>query len=166
MVKIAAGADTVECYRGRMGEAYVGVAFPVIAPNGYSGEIEIMVGVDTAGVVQGIAILQHRETPGLGAKIETEDFRNLYKNKSLSDPEVWDVTKDGGTFRQITGATISSRAVTHAVARGLEFFRDNTDVIFSHDQAAPLAPPVLELKPMELKNNTGADSIEAGATER
>ncbi|MCK4236935.1 MAG: RnfABCDGE type electron transport complex subunit G [Candidatus Krumholzibacteria bacterium] len=112
-------------YRGIEGDSIVGVAFSVIAPNGYSGEIEIMVGVDTAGVVQGIEILQHRETPGLGAKIETIIFRDRFKGKSLKDPEHWDVVKDGGTFKQITGATISSRAVTNTVARGLEFFEEH-----------------------------------------
>lgn len=116
------GADSVTFYRGRKGTDIVGVAFSVIAPNGYSGEIEVMVGVNTDGIVQGIEVLLHLETPGLGAKIETEGFRDQYKGKSLKDPEVWDVMKDGGSFKQITGATISSRAVTHAVARGIEFF--------------------------------------------
>ena len=133
-----ADKDTLTCsdesssykfYRGRMKGEIVGVAFTVIAPNGYSGDIKVMVGVDTAGVVQGIEILDHRETPGLGAKIETADFRDQYKGRSLSDPEVWDVMKDGGSFKQITGATISSRAVTHSIARALEFFAANRETI-------------------------------------
>jgi electron transport complex protein RnfG len=123
------GSDSVTFYRGRKGRDVVGVAFSVIAPNGYSGEIEVMVGVNTDGVVQGIEILRHLETPGLGAKIETEAFRDQYKGKSIEDPEVWDVMKDGGTFKQITGATISSRAVTHAVARGIEFFAEQKSAI-------------------------------------
>ena len=116
-------------YRGRKEGEMVGVAFAVIAPNGYSGEIRVMVGVDTGGVVQGIQILDHRETPGLGAKIESADFRDQYKGKSLTDPQVWDVIKDGGTFKHITGATISSRAVTHSVARALEFYNANREKI-------------------------------------
>ncbi len=123
-------------YRGRMGGGIVGVAFTVVAPNGYSGDIKIMVGVDTAGVVQGIVILNHRETPGLGAKIEGADFRDQYKGRSLEDPETWDVVKDGGTFKQITGATISSRAVTHSVARALEFFAANRNVILGLEESA------------------------------
>ena len=137
-----ADKDTLTCgdesssykfYRGRMKGEIVGVAFTVIAPNGYSGDIKVMVGVDTAGVVQGIEILDHRETPGLGAKIETADFRDQYKGRSLSDPEVWDVMKDGGSFKQITGATISSRAVTHSIARALEFFAANRETIIGPD---------------------------------
>ena len=138
------GEADVIFYRGRKDGAIVGVAFPVVAPNGYSGEIEIMVGVDTAGVVQGIQILQHRETPGLGAKIETEEFRANYKGASFSNPETWDVVKDGGTFKQITGATISSRAVTHAVARGLEFFAGHRAEILGPGGAGEIAPPVMQ----------------------
>ncbi len=123
-------------YRGRMEGEIVGVAFTVIAPNGYSGDIKVMVGVDTAGVVQGIVVLDHRETPGLGAKIETAEFRDQYKGKSLKDPETWDVMKDGGTFKQVTGATISSRAVTHCVARALEFFGANRAKILDLEKPA------------------------------
>ncbi len=124
-------------YRGRKEGGIVGVAFTVIAPNGYSGEIKVMVGVDTEGVVQGVQILDHRETPGLGAKIETADFRDQYKGKSLADPEIWDVIKDGGTFKHITGATISSRAVTHSIARALEFFAANRDMILGIEEEKP-----------------------------
>jgi len=119
------GGEEIVFYRGRKDGKIVGVAFSVVAPNGYSGEIEIMVGVDTSGVVTGVEILKHLETPGLGAKIETEDFRAQFKGKSARDPETWDVQKDGGIFKQITGATISSRAVTHAIGRGLECFEKN-----------------------------------------
>jgi electron transport complex protein RnfG len=129
-------------YRGRMEGEIVGAAFTVVAPNGYSGDIKVMVGVDTAGAVQGIVILDHRETPGLGAKIETAEFRDQYKGKSLENPEVWDVLKDGGTFKQITGATISSRAVTHCVARALEFFEANRGAILDLD--GPADEPVTE----------------------
>ena len=126
-----------KCYRGRKEGEIVGVAFAIIAPNGYSGEIKVMVGVDKEGVVQGVQILDHRETPGLGAKIETAGFRDQYKGKSLADPEVWDVIKDGGTFKHITGATISSRAVTHSIARALEFFTANSDMILGIEEEKP-----------------------------
>jgi electron transport complex protein RnfG len=135
-VTIATEEGEIACYRGTKDGVVVGAAFSVTAPNGYSGPIELMVGVDTAGVVQGIKVLRHLETPGLGAKIETEQFESNYKGKSLTNPAVWDVVKDGGTFKQITGATISSRAVTHAVARGLEFFAAHRSEILG----APVAP--------------------------
>ena len=133
-------------YRGRKDGKVVGAAFTVVAPNGYSGEIQIMVGVDTDGIVQGIEILQHLETPGLGAKIETPDFRQQFKGKSLKEPEQWDVIKDGGTFKQITGATISSRAVAHAVARGLEFFKERCGEICELGEAEKEKKPEAEGK--------------------
>lgn len=125
------GTDTLETtfYRGRKNGLVVGAAFPVVSYEGYSGEIAVMVGVDTLGVVRGVEVLRHLETPGLGAKIETAAFRNQYEGKSLSEPAEWAVTKDGGTFVPITGATISSRAVTKAIAGGLRFFADHREKI-------------------------------------
>jgi len=75
-------------------------------------------------------VLNHLETPGLGAKIESEDFTAQYKGKSLENPELWEVTKDGGTFIPITGATISSRAITRAAAKGLILFQKHKEEIF------------------------------------
>ncbi len=116
------GTRDVKFHRGTKNGVPVGAAFAVVAPDGYSGDIEILVGVDTAGAVTGLTVLKHLETPGLGSKIETPEFRDQYLGKSVRDPETWSVAKDGGVFKQITGATISSRAVTNAVAAGLAFF--------------------------------------------
>ncbi|UCF05682.1 MAG: RnfABCDGE type electron transport complex subunit G [bacterium] len=123
-VVLEEAGESIVFYRGRTEGRITGIAFVVTAPNGYSGDIRFMIGVDDSGIVQGIEILKHAETPGLGAKIESQSFRDRYKGKSLTNPEQWDVVKDGGTFKQITGATISSRAVTHAIARGLELFEE------------------------------------------
>lgn len=110
-------------YRGRNQEGQLtGVAFKVIAPDGYSGNIFIMVGVEADGTVAGIEILSHAETPGLGDKITREDFKSQFKRKNLDNAD-WRVKKDGGEFDQITGATISPRAIVKAVKGGLEFFR-------------------------------------------
>jgi electron transport complex protein RnfG len=119
------GVESVEIYPGKNGGELIGVAFEVVAPDGYSGDINFMIGVNMDGVVQGLEILKHLETPGLGAKIIGEDFRGQYKSKSLTDPETWAVKKDKGTFVSISGATISSRAITKATMLGLVFFRDN-----------------------------------------
>ncbi|MCK4539446.1 MAG: RnfABCDGE type electron transport complex subunit G [Candidatus Krumholzibacteria bacterium] len=119
------GGESVEIYPGKSGGELAGVAFEVVAPDGYSGDINFMIGVNMDGVVQGLEILKHLETPGLGAKIIDEDFKSQYRSKSLADPENWAVTKDGGTFVSISGATISSRAITKATMLGLGFFRNN-----------------------------------------
>ncbi len=130
-VKIArAKGDSIEVYRGRKGGVVTGAAFAMTAHDGYSGDIEFMMGVDGGGVMQGLVILKHLETPGLGAKIETEGFRKQYRGKSLENPKTWKVTKDGGIFVPITGATISSRAITRASADGLRFFEKHRAEIF------------------------------------
>ena len=110
-------------YRGRQDGALTGVAFTVVAPDGYSGDISIMVGVDPDGKVAGVEILSSNETPGLGDKINSDSFKSQFKGKTLEGYD-WRVKKDGGDFDQITGATISPRAVVKAVHLGLQFFHD------------------------------------------
>jgi electron transport complex protein RnfG len=115
-------------YRGRHGGQLSGIAFQVTAPDGYGGNIDIMVGVDPQGTVTGVAILKHGETPGLGDKIARPDFTGRFIGKGLDNAD-WRVKKDGGDFDQLTGATISPRAVVGAIRRGLEFFREHRDAI-------------------------------------
>ena len=109
-------------YRGRRNGEVSGIAFQIAAADGYSGAIEIMVGVDPQGVVTGVAILHHAETPGLGDRIATPAWLAQFRGRGLDDTD-WRVKKDGGGFDQLTGATISPRAVVRAVRDGLEFFR-------------------------------------------
>lgn len=109
-------------YRGRKAEQLVGTAFKVIAPDGYSGNINVMVGIAPNDQIIGIEILTHAETPGLGSKISESWFKDQFKGKSLDNID-WRVKKDGGEFDQITGATISPRAIVGAVKKGLEFYR-------------------------------------------
>ena len=120
-------AETV-FYRGRKGEELSGIAFKVVSPNGYSGDISIMVGIDPDGKVFGIEILQHAETPGLGAKVEEAWWKDQFKGKGLGEAD-WRVKKDGGDFDQITAATITPRAIVGAVRKGLEFFKAHKDEI-------------------------------------
>ena len=111
-------------YRGRQGDKLVGIAYKVTAPDGYSGNIDIMVGIRPDGSVVGIEILSHAETPGLGDKITKAPFKEQFRDKNLENID-WRVKKDGGEFDQITGATISPRAVVKAVHTGLTFFREH-----------------------------------------
>lgn len=123
------GKDQVRTfYRGRRAGELAGVAFKVVAPDGYSGNIEIMVGIDPSGIISGMEILSHAETPGLGSKITEDWFKELFRGKGLEGTD-WRVKKDGGQFDQITGATISPRAVVGAIRGGLEFYKKNRDEI-------------------------------------
>jgi Na+-translocating ferredoxin:NAD+ oxidoreductase subunit G len=120
-------------YRGRQEEELSGVAFVVSAPDGYSGRIDVMVGVLPGGEVHAVAILRHAETPGLGDKIEEDWFRRQFVGKTLQGAN-WRVKMDGGEFDQITGATISARAVVTAVRDGLEFFKKERAKIIAAPQ--------------------------------
>jgi len=120
----------VTFYRGRKSGELVGTAFTVVAPDGYSGNISVMIGVRPDERVNAIEILNHAETPGLGDKITFSSFKDLFKNKGLENAD-WRVKKDGGEFDQFSGATISPRAVVGAVKKGLEFFRENKEKILT-----------------------------------
>jgi electron transport complex protein RnfG len=104
----------------------VAVILPVVASDGYSGAIELIVGINFDGSIAGVRALTHRETPGLGDKVDLKksDWILGFNGKSLQNPrpEKWAVKKDKGDFDQFTGATITPRAVTAAVKRALEYF--------------------------------------------
>ncbi|MGQ9630200.1 MAG: RnfABCDGE type electron transport complex subunit G [bacterium] len=107
-------------YIGRKGDKIVAVAFESTASGGYGGNITIMLGATPEGVLTGIEILKHLETPGLGARITESSFKGQFKGLSLRDD--LRVKKDGGVVDQISGATISPRTVVKAVKQGLELW--------------------------------------------
>ena len=110
------------------------VVLPVIAPNGYSGDIELLVGINASGTISGVRVTRHQETPGLGDAIESRksDWIEDFTGHSLGDPGPggWAVTKDGGDFDAFTGATITPRAVVDAVHRSLGYVRDHHERLF------------------------------------
>jgi len=134
----------VTIYRGRKGNANLGVAFTVVAPDGYSGNIDILMGVAMGGTVTRIQVLSHKETPGLGDKITLTNWPDAFKEKTLTNVK-WGVKKDGGDFDQFAGATITPRAVVGAVKRGLEFFVENEAKLF--EKAASGVKASAEIKP-------------------
>lgn len=118
----------VTIYRATKGGKVTGIAYE-IAGSGYAGEIKLMLGVDADGKVMGVRAIAHKETPGLGDKIDAakNDWITRFNGLSLGAPpkEKWKVKKDGGQFDQFSGATITPRGVVTAIRHGLEFFADN-----------------------------------------
>jgi len=88
---------------------------------GYSGVIRFLIGVDTLGAIQGVRVLSHTETPGLGDKIEIEKSQWVlgFNARSLDNTPKWAVKKDGGDFDQFTGATITPRSMVKGVHNAL-----------------------------------------------
>lgn len=117
----ALGTGQRRIYRALLDNQLSALAIEGSAPDGYSGNIEFVVGVDTDMQVLGVRVLDHRETPGLGDKIELAVSQWILsfngRRYSPSQPEAWSVKKDGGEFDQFTGATITPRALVRAVAR-------------------------------------------------
>ncbi|MGQ9609691.1 MAG: RnfABCDGE type electron transport complex subunit G [bacterium] len=115
-----------EIYVGKKNNKPVGFAFTSTG-EGYGGTITLMIGIDVSGKVTGIEIVEHNETPGLGANIESsKDFRDQFKNKG-SNQEEFIVIKgrkpsENFEIEAITGATISSRGVVQAINDGLAKF--------------------------------------------
>lgn len=126
--------EPVVVYRARKGIEPAGAIFQAIAPNGYSGNIFILIGVFPDGQVSGVRILKHAETPGLGDKIELEkhDWILSFDRRILTPGNQydWAVKKDGGDFDQFTGATITPRAVVGAVKRALEVVNELGDKLY------------------------------------
>ena len=112
-------------YLARRGDEVVTAIIPVTAADGYSGDIDLIVGVGRDGTVAGVRVLQHRETPGLGDQVDLKksDWVLGFNGRSLQNPELsgWAVKKDRGVFDQFTGTTITPRAVVAATLRALQY---------------------------------------------
>jgi electron transport complex protein RnfG len=127
-------------YRARKNEQPVAAIFTVVAPNGYNGKIKLLVGVYQTRTLAGVRVISHKETPGLGDKIDERkaDWISQFSGLGLNNPEPsqWAVKKDGGQFDQFTGATITPRAVIQAIKNALHYFEQNqTDLFKEHDKA-------------------------------
>ncbi|MDG2177098.1 MAG: electron transport complex subunit RsxG [Gammaproteobacteria bacterium] len=120
-------------YLARHGETPSGIILPLEVHDGYSGDIILLVGILVDGSISGVRVLEHRETPGLGDKIEVRvsDWILGFDERSLVGPALpqWQVIKDGGQFDQLVGATVTPRAIVNGVRKVLEFYESNLQVI-------------------------------------
>jgi len=123
-------------FRARKDGKVTGVAYEIFG-TGYAGEIKLMMGIAADGKLLGVRVLAHKETPGLGDKIEIKktSWIERFTGLSLGNPplERWKVKKDGGDFDQFAGATITPRGVMAAIRGGLEFFAQNQSQLTKAD---------------------------------
>lgn len=122
-------------YRARRQGEIVAVAFPLTAPDGYNGPINLLLAVDRNSRIMGVRVVSHLETPGLGDRIESRrsDWVEQFRGKSMEDPpsERWKVKKDGGIFDQFSGATITPRIIVKAIHRALTVINAEPGVFFN-----------------------------------
>ncbi len=125
----------VTVYRARKDGQPVALFATPFAPDGYSGPIQLLIGVYADGTLAGARVLAHKETPGLGDGIEEKrsPWILAFTGKSLGNPEParWKVKKDGGAFDQFTGATITPRAVIKATRKFLEYVQTHQAQLFA-----------------------------------
>ena len=129
------GNEPVSIYRVFADGAPIAALFVVTARDGFAGPIRLLVGIDGDGVVTGVRVLAHRETPGLGDLIDADksDWILQFTKRSLGNPALasWAIKRDGGEFDQLTGASITPRAVIKAVRDTLIYFSENEQTVFA-----------------------------------
>src|SRR5574340_814646 len=135
--RLLGGASIV--YRGRLnGQPSIAV-LQAVAPDGYSGKINLIIAIRSDGRVGGVRVVSHRETPGLGDYIEIakSNWITGFNGASLDNRKdsEWKVKKDGGSFDYRAGATITPRAIVKAVHKALQYHAQHRDELYA--QAPP-----------------------------
>lgn len=132
-------AMPLQVFRARKQGKPVASILTTIAPDGYNGNIKMLVGIYYDGTLAGVRVISHRETPGLGDAIDEKrsDWIFGFTGKSLRQPDSagWHVKRDGGEFDQFTGATITPRAVVKAVHKALLYYSTHRDALFAPSAA-------------------------------
>jgi electron transport complex protein RnfG len=121
-IAIEGSEDSLEVYPAKQGGKLVASAIRSYSPKGYGGNVWLMVGLLPNGDINNIAVLEHKETPGLGTKMNDEAFKSQFLGKN---PEsfILKVEKDGGNVDALTGATITSRAFSQATQLAFDMYK-------------------------------------------
>ncbi len=129
------GQDAAIVYRVYREGRPVAALIAVTARDGYAGPVRVLVGVAYDGHVTGVRILEHRETPGLGDRIaeDRSDWVYQFDDRSIGDPPLpgWRIRRDGGEFDQLSGASVTPRAVLKAIRETLVYFDGHKDALFA-----------------------------------
>lgn len=126
-------------YRARLGTQPAALIVEAHAPDGYAGEIQLLVGVRADGRLTGVRVTAHKETPGLGDYIDIRKDRrsppwmSQFTNLSFAQLEMskWKPRREGGGFDDVTGATLSARAVIRASAAALAFILHHEELLYT-----------------------------------
>ncbi|MBN3563353.1 electron transport complex subunit RsxG [Aliamphritea spongicola] len=132
------GENEATAFRARRNGQVETVIMPVVAPDGYTGAISLIVGINRDESLAGVRVLAHKETPGLGDKVELKksDWILSFNGQHYDgdDDTEWAVKKDGGRFDQFTGATITPRAIVNATKAAIHYFRENKTALLDDPQ--------------------------------
>ncbi len=124
----------ITVYRARRAGNPTAAILTAVAPDGYGGPIDLLIGVNYDGTLLGVDILRHSETQGIGDGFapHRSNWLETLIDKSLGNPPAvrWTIRKDGGEFDQFTGASITPRAILKAVRRTLEYYSSHRERLF------------------------------------
>jgi len=139
------GGTTSRVYRIRGGGKPLAVVLDPVIPNGYMGPIKLLISILADGTLGGVRVLAHKETPGLGDRIELakSDWILGFTGKSLKNPPEaqWKVKRDGGVFDQFAGATVTPRSIVRAVRDTLRFVEQRGASLY--EQPAMVTPQAM-----------------------
>ena len=115
--------QTIKIYTATKNNQLVATLIQHTYPKGYTGDIVLLTGIDSQKKLLGVRVIAHKETPGLGDKVELKksNWITQFKGLSLNNPKVWKVKKDGGEFDSFSGATVTPRAIVNATSEILSF---------------------------------------------
>ena len=138
--KLLGNDETTIAYLGRLKNQPSIAVMQVIAPDGYSGKIGLIIAIHSDGKIGGVRVISHKETPGLGDYIEIAKNKWItgFNGTSLDNPKDsdWKVKKDGGQFDYMAGATITPRAVVKAVHKVLQYYAQHREELFKQNPPA------------------------------
>ncbi len=112
---------SIEIYLLRNNNTIYAMAINSYTTKGFGGDIYMLVGFYLDGTMAGYKVIEHKETPGLGSKMNEDKFRNQFENLFLHDEDIA-LKQDGGKIDAITSATITSRAVIDAINRAKDTY--------------------------------------------
>lgn len=160
-------AEDAVAYVARKNGKVKTIILPVTAPDGYTANIDMIVGIHVDGTLAGVRVINHKETPGLGDKIEAKKSPWIleFVGRSLNNPEVdlWGVKKDGGEFDQFTGATITPRAVVRSIQLALSFFQQHKKELIIN-QPYELGSSPFRISPSKTNFSKNSPSIQENLT--
>ena len=129
---IGLAGTSSQAYIAALDDQPVAIIMPVITYQGYSGKIEMLVAVDKSHTIIGVRVLQHKETPGLGDKIEKNksNWIDIFTGRALANTAAnkWEIKKYQGDFDQITAATITSRSVINSAYNVLHYLKQHPEI--------------------------------------
>lgn len=137
-------AGPMPYYLAQQEHRIVALVFTVVAPDGYSGPIKMLIGLRPNGEILAVRVIAHQETPGLGDGIDIKksSWITQFHNQSLARTKAadWKVKKDNGSFDQMTGATITPRAVVKAIKTLLVYYRSHQHQLLARSRQQEDSP--------------------------